>query len=606
MDVLFEKGKEVIRTLLPVVILVLLLTLTIVDVQTDIFIRFIIGSVMLLVGLSIFLWGIDLSMNAIGELMAGEVATSKRLIKILILGFLLGFLITVAEPDLLILGSQIETASGHSLGALFIVYVVSTGVGLTVAFGLLRLLRGKPRFNVFMAIIYAIILVMAIFVSEEFLAIAVDASGATTGALTTPFALALTLGLSTIKGGKDAEENAFGLVGVMSAGPILAILFMSIVTGQKHIYSAPDAFIPAVGVIAPILKTLPVTFIDSLLALIPIATLFFILNIAKFRVSKAKLLSIIGGLFLTLTGLVLFLGGVHSGFLDMGRIIGSQVALFDQRLLIAVGFVLGMIVVLMEPAVHVLGQQIEEVTGGHIPVRLIRITLSIGVAIAIALSMVRIVFPSVHLWYFLIPGFIIAVILSFFSDPVFVGIAYDAGGVASGPMTATFVLAFAQGAASVIPTADVMSDGFGVIALVAMAPVLSLNLLGTFFKRKVEAAQREERAPAVEPATLPISEQVCLFVDVARGDGDEVVRVARESGAQGATILHGRGGEIDQAFRFPLLGVEVLPERELILLVLTGSVAVAVAEALRAHPELKARLHRAPAKALMKDYNTEE
>ncbi len=173
-------------------------------------------------------------------------------------------------------------------------------------------------------------------------------------------------------------------------------------------------------------------------------------------------------------------------------------------------------------------------------------------------------------------------------------------------MTATFVLAFAQGAASVIPTADVMSDGFGVIALVAMAPVLSLNLLGTFFKRKVEAAQREERAPAVEPATLPISEQVCLFVDVARGDGDEVVRVARESGAQGATILHGRGGEIDQAFRFPLLGVEVLPERELILLVLTGSVAVAVAEALRAHPELKARLHRAPAKALMKDYNTEE
>ena len=226
MKILLEKANEVIKTLLPVVILVILLTLTVVQVEGDIIGRFFIGSAMLLVGLSIFLWGIDLSMNAIGELMAGELATSKHLAKILILGFLLGFLVTVAEPDLLILGLQIETASGHSMNALFIVYVVSIGVGLTVSLGILRLLNEKMRFNTFMALIYSVIFILAIFVSEEFLAIAFDASGATTGALTTPFALALTYGLSTIKGGKRAEENAFGLVGVMSAGPIIGVMLL--------------------------------------------------------------------------------------------------------------------------------------------------------------------------------------------------------------------------------------------------------------------------------------------------------------------------------------------------------------------------------------------
>ncbi|MCK9547070.1 MAG: DUF1538 domain-containing protein [Sphaerochaeta sp.] len=603
MKVLLDKGQEVIRTLLPVVVLVVLLTLTIVDVEGDIFARFMIGSVMLLVGLSVFLWGIDLSMNAIGELMAGELATSKHLFKILALGFLLGFLITVAEPDLLILGSQIEMASGHTMGATFIVYVVSTGVGLTVAFGLLRLLKGTMRFNTFMAIIYVIIFILAIFVSEEFLAISVDASGATTGALTTPFALALTLGLASLKGGKYAEENAFGLVGVMSAGPILAILSMSIITGQEHIHSAPDAFIPATGVIAPILRTLPITFKESLLALTPIAMLFFIFNIAKFKITKARLLSVIGGLLLTLSGLVLFLTGVHSGFLDMGRVIGMQVAGFDQRILILVGFLLGMIVVLMEPAVHVLGEQIEEVTAGHIPIRLIRITLSGAVAIAIALSMVRIVFPAVQLWYFLIPGFIAAVIFSFFSDPVFVGIAYDAGGVASGPMTATFVLAFAQGAASMIPTADVMRDGFGVIAMVAMAPVLSLNLLGTYFAHKQRRIAKRAPAAAVErdyPSVVTNS-QVCLLVDVSRGLADEVVALARSAGATGATILHGRGGSAEEIVKIPLIGVEVLPEREMVLLITDQQSASAVASLLSQTTTLDARIFGTPAEAMVKE-----
>lgn len=605
MKILLEKANEVIKTLLPVVILVILLTLTVVQVEGDIIGRFFIGSAMLLVGLSIFLWGIDLSMNAIGELMAGELATSKHLAKILILGFLLGFLVTVAEPDLLILGLQIETASGHSMNALFIVYVVSIGVGLTVSLGILRLLNEKMRFNTFMALIYSVIFILAIFVSEEFLAIAFDASGATTGALTTPFALALTYGLSTIKGGKRAEENAFGLVGVMSAGPILSVLLLSIITGHKHIYSAPDPFVIETGIIAPILRLLPVTFKESLIALLPITALFVIFDIFKFKVGAKRLLSIFGGLLLTLSGLVIFLTGVNSGFLDMGRIIGMQVAAFDHRFLILVGFLLGMIVVLMEPAVHVLGEQIQEVTAGHIPIRLIRITLSLGVALSIALSMVRIVFPSVHLWYFLIPGFIAAVIFSFFSDPVFVGIAYDAGGVASGPMTATFVLAFAQGAASMIPTADVMRDGFGVIAMVAMAPVLSLNILGTYFahkRKKSEVAASLATESELLYPHVAIDEQVCLLVDVARGFGDEVVALARSVGATGATILHGRGGPLSGTVKMPLLGIELLPEREIVMLITDGKSAGQAATLLSASPDIDARIISSPAEALIKRY----
>ncbi|HHT87567.1 MAG TPA: DUF1538 domain-containing protein, partial [Clostridiales bacterium] len=221
MSLLMDKIKEVTKTLVPVVVLVLIICFTIVDVGSDVLVRFLVGSVLLLIGLTIFLWGIDLAMNPIGEYMSREVATSKSPIKIAVLSFLLGFLITVAEPDLLILGNQVEEASGGTLSSFLIVYMVSIGVGILVTLGIFNLLRDKPL-NRFMAITYGMFLVLGIFVSQEFLAIAFDASGATTGALTTPFVLALSLGLSNIKGGKKAEENSFGLVGIMSAGPILS------------------------------------------------------------------------------------------------------------------------------------------------------------------------------------------------------------------------------------------------------------------------------------------------------------------------------------------------------------------------------------------------
>ncbi|MDD4679385.1 MAG: DUF1538 domain-containing protein, partial [Clostridia bacterium] len=437
MSLLQEKFKEVAQTLMPVVLLILLLSFTFVNVEADIIIRFTIGSIMLLLGLTIFLWGIDLAMNPIGEHMSAEIATSRKASKIAILSFFLGFLITVAELDLLVLGNQIENASGGTMNSSFIVYMVSIGVGFMISLGVFRLLRDKPSYRMFMTITYAIIFVLALFVAEEFLAISFDASGATTGALTTPFILAISLGLSKVKGGKNTEENSFGLVGVMSSGPILAVMLISIITGQRNIHGEAAQFVPAEGIIEPILNILPHILLESIVALLPISVLFFVYNFVKFKIDKEELAGIIKGLIFTLIGLILFLVGVNSGFMDMGRIIGMELAGMNPWVLIGVAFVSGLIVVLVEPAVHVLGEQIEEVTGGHIPVKLIRMTLSIGVGTAIALSMVRILVPEVKLWYFLLPGFAIAILLSYRVDPIFVGIAFDAGGVASGPMTAT-------------------------------------------------------------------------------------------------------------------------------------------------------------------------
>lgn len=594
MTLFIDKMKEVSKTLLPVVLFVLFISLTTVSVPSDIVIRFLIGSVILLVGLTIFLWGVDTAMEPIGEHMAKEVGSSKSLIKILFLSFLLGFLITVAEPDLLILGNQIQDASSDGISSTMIVYMVSLGVGILISLGVLRLLRGM-KMNLFMAIVYGIILVLGFFVSEEFLAISFDASGATTGALTTPFVLALSNGLSTFKGGKDAEENSFGLVGIMSAGPILAVMLMSILSGQRNIQGVAEEYVFSSGILGPILSTLPHVILESITALIPITVLFFVFNAMKFKLDKEEIRNILIGLGLTLLGLILFLTAVNSGFMDMGRILGMEIAAKNTKLLVFIGFLSGLIIVLVEPAVHVLGEQIEEVSGGSIPISIIRLTLSLGVGTAIAISMLRIVSPDVKLWYFLLPGFAIAVILSFFSDPIFVGIAYDAGGVASGPMTATFVLAFAQGAATSIETANVLVDGFGVIAMVAMAPVFSLMVLGLIFKYRKTSHPVEPIPSVIEEEKIykPSTLQHCLVIMVDRGFGEQIVEVARDSGASGATIFRGRSYSEEHQTKLPLVNVEIAEEQEIVYLITDSKISEAVATSLVKHEELSKKANLA-------------
>lgn len=566
MNILEEKFKEVLSSILPIVILVIILSFTLIDIPKDLMTRFIIGALLVLIGLSVFLLGVDLSIRAIGSYLSEEVATSRYIFKIVILSFLMGFLITVADPDLLILGEQVQKSSGGSLTKDIMVYVVSAGVGIMVTLGVFRILKNH-KLNIFMAIIYGIIFILAIFVSEEFLAISFDSSGATTGALTTPFILALCAGIARIKGGISSEDDSFGLVGIMSSGPILSLMLLSIITGQKHIQGLPEEFILSEGILNGFITLFPSTVIESFSALFPIAILFMIYNFTKFKLEKKELNRIIKGLIYTILGLAIFLTGVNGGFMEMGRVMGMELSSNHLKLLPFIGLLMGLIVVLAEPAVNILGHQIQEVTSGHIPPRLIRLTLSIGVGIAIMLSMIKIMVPDIKLWYFLAPGFIIAIILSYLSEPIFVGIAYDAGGVASGPMTATFILAFAQGAADIIPTADVMVDGFGIIAMVAMAPVLSLMMLGTIFKRKSEKLKQNKST--IKEQIMENEENIknpvwdFMMVEVDRGLANEVINLSREHGAKGATVVHGLSAETTQTF----LGFSIMPEKEVVLMI---------------------------------------
>jgi len=484
LKLLLNKFKDVSYPVLAITLLVVILNLTIVPLEAEMFARFIIGAILIIIGLGIFLFGAEIGVEPIGVLMGEMVAKTNKFSFISILGFVLGFFITVAEPDLLILAIQVNNATGGVVPTYLTLIVVSMGVGLMVAIGLLRILYRKPLNKLF-TIIYSILIIMGFWVAEEFLAIAVDASGATTGAMTTPFILALGLGTAQLRGGKGADEDSFGLVGVASTGPILAVMILNMFFRQENIHGQAEAFVSYSGIITPYIKQFPKYMKESVLTLAPIFILFVIFNAVKFHLTKRKRNRIYKGLIYTYIGLTLFLVGVNAGFMEIGRLIGNRVASLEFNwILPIIGFLMGMLVVLAEPAVYVLTQQIEEETADRIKRRIILITLSIGIAFAVTMSMLRIMIPGLKLWHFLLPGFVLALILSYIVPPIFVGIAFDAGGVASGPMTATFVLAFAQGAADAIPTANVLVDGFGVIALVAMMPLVALQVLGLLVKRK--------------------------------------------------------------------------------------------------------------------------
>ncbi|HHY10932.1 MAG TPA: DUF1538 domain-containing protein [Firmicutes bacterium] len=488
MTLLLKKLKEISFAVLPITILVLILNFTIVPIEFEMLARFLLGALLVVLGLGIFLFGAHIGVSPLGTLIGESIAKTNKIYAVAALGFLMGFLITIAEPDLQILAGQVNQASGGIVSAGLVLIVVSIGVGIMVAIGLLRILFGTPLNRIF-TITYLVIFFLGLKASAEFLAISVDASGATTGAMTTPFILALGYGVSRLKGGEKTEEDSFGLVGQASAGPIFAIMLMSIVKRLSHIQGEVEPFLGHSGILAPYAEVFPVILKESFLTLFPLVILFIVFDLTKFKLNKKSRNSIFKGLLYTFLGLTLFLVGVNAGFMEVGRVMGEGIAHYHGCLLPVLGFFLGMVVVLAEPAVYVLTEQVEEVTAGHIKRKLILVVLSLGIAIAVSLSMLRILFSAVKLWHFLLPGFALAAFLSYRVPPIFVGIAYDSGGVASGPMTATFVLAFAQGAANAVPSANVLVDGFGVIAMVAMTPLVAVQILGMVFKAK-EKKQR--------------------------------------------------------------------------------------------------------------------
>lgn len=490
MGELTAKLKEVITSVTPITVIVLILHFTFTPLEPDQLYAFLIGSVLVILGLTIFLFGIDQGLEPIGQGIGNTLTRSNSYAVLVTVSLILGFFISFAEPDLRILANQVDNVTSGQFDGLLMVVVVSIGIGVMMTLGMLRIFRGVRLKYVFIAA-YGVVFVLSLFSSFDFLAISFDASGATTGAITVPFVLALAAGISAIK--KDSrmgEADSFGLVGIASTGAILGVLITGIFLNVDKLSGAlPEAEISASNLFEMYSSKLPAIAWDSFLSLLPIIIVYILFEVFFFKHKRKRIIDLTRGIVLTYSGLVIFLLGVNGGFMDLGAQIGFRLAALDSKVpLLIVALLLGLSTVLAEPAVLVLTHQVEDVTGGYVKRPLVLIFLSVAVGMSIFMSAIRILVPDVQLWMYVLPGFGLSVLLSFFVPDLFVGMAFDAGGVASGPMTATFSLAFVQGIAAHIPTADVVTDGFGMIAIVAMMPILALELLGALYQAKSRKA----------------------------------------------------------------------------------------------------------------------
>jgi hypothetical protein len=483
---LVSKSKEVLSSVLPIVIIVFILNFTLTPLETPVLIRFILGAVSIIIGLTIFLLGVDIGITPIGISSGSAIAKTNKILIVIVAGLILGFFISIAEPDLHILAQQVDTVTSGQITKASIVLVVSVGIAVMVSLGLARIVYNVSLYKFFI-VTYLIIFALGIFAIPEFLAISFDASGATTGAMTVPFLLALARGVSKLKkDSKASEEDSFGLVGIASAGAIIGVLAMNIILGIKEVSGNLEVDgATNTSILGPFLQKAPVVAGEVLLALLPIILVFLVFQKISFKLSRKNIRKILIGVLFSFVGLVLFLTGVNAGFMEVGSVVGYKLAILENRIyVIIVAYILGLVTILAEPAVYVLTRQIEDVTSGYVKRKLVMVSLCIGVGFAVALSIIRIILPGIQLWHYLLPGYIISILMTFFVPNLFVGVAFDSGGVASGPMTATFILAFAHGVAEAVEGADVMVDGFGVIAMVALTPLIALQVLGFIYKIK--------------------------------------------------------------------------------------------------------------------------
>lgn len=488
MEVFIDKLKEVLQSVLPITILVIILHFTIAPLPGIEFSRFLFGALLIIMGLAVFLFGVDIGITSIGNYLGKEIARSNSLKFVLVMGLILGFFISIAEPDLIILANQVSEVTDGAIPSTVLLVVVSVGIAFMMTIGLFRIVYRYPLRNIFF-VIYTLIFLLAIFSSNDLFAIAFDASGSTTGALTVPFMLALATGVASLNhDSKSAEIDSFGLVGVASSGAILSVLILGLFTGDSGITGTLSVDVGAyTSWVVPFTDTLPHMALETVLSIAPILIIFVCYNlfVAKRKMQTADFKRAMLGLLYLYIGLVLFLTGVNAGFLNVGRQLGMTIAGMDSKWpVLFIGLLLGLVVILAEPAVYVLTHQIEYVTNGSVKRSVVLVFLSVGVGLAVLLSVVRVLVPEILLWHYLVPGYIIALVLAFRVPNLFVGMAFDAGGVASGPMTATFILAFIQGVADITPHSNVLLDGFGMIAMVAMMPILSLQLLGAIYQQR--------------------------------------------------------------------------------------------------------------------------
>ena len=487
---LLHKLKEAATSVLPVVVIVLALNFTpLVSFSATETLIFAGCALALIVGMALFNLGADIAMTPMGEQVGAGLPKSGRFTALLLVSFLMGVFVTVAEPDLSVLASQVAgVIDGTAL-----ILTIGVGVGAFLVLGVLRVVF-RLSLSHLMTFFYLLLFARAALILENgganFLPLSFDSGGVTTGPITVPFIISLGVGVSAALGDKRDKENSFGFIALCSIGPILAVLLLGLFSTGSVEYTLPDySMAESFGEVMGVLGH---TAGEVLIALLPIVAFFFILQAWCLKLPKKRIYQIIFGIFYTFFGLVIFLAAVTVGFMPLGYKMGTQLAACDNVLLVVIAFGLGMAVVLAEPAIHVLKKQVETVTGGAVSQRSMIIALSFGVGAAIALSVIRVIFDFSVLYY-LIPGYFLSLGLSFFVPKLYTAIAFDSGGVASGPMTSTFILPFIVGICAVLQgESAVLVDAFGMVAMVAMTPLISIQTLG--FKAVATKHLREKMA----------------------------------------------------------------------------------------------------------------
>ena len=485
------KIRESLISALPVTVIVYLLSATpLLDVSIGELITFTIGAVLLVLGIGLFSMGADLAMTPMGAHVGAGLSRQRKLWLLCGICFLLGMLITIAEPDLQVLANQVRTVMNGTV----LIACVGVGVGAFLILAILKIVFRMSLSHILMLfymLLFGLALILVVNGNGALLPVAFDSGGVTTGPITVPFIMALGVGIANILGDRRSRENSFGLVSLCSVGPVLAVMVLGIFSRNQLSYTVPDYSVSA-DIAGAFLNTAAHTCREVATALGLIVGMFLLCQIVFLKLSRRVMKKIAVGVGFTYAGLVIFLTGVNVGFMPIGYKIGCALGQGNPGMLVGFGLVIGILVVLAEPAIHVLNAQVEDVTGGLVNRRAMMVGLCIGVGTALALSMLRIVFDF-SLIYYVVPGYFIALMLSLVVPPVYTAIAFDSGGVASGPMTSGFLLPLAIGACVTIHGSDaVLRDAFGVVALVAMAPLIAIQLLG--FRGIVAEKLSERRA----------------------------------------------------------------------------------------------------------------